>query len=178
MKSKLTLVMIALVAVCSIGFVSCKKDTTVTQQVNNAYSENLIINPSRWTTATSNGLTYYVSSYTIDDATLPIDDFKFDIDAVLLYASFTQNGSKYPLMGDGTQMGDYKISYEVSTNSDGSGLVTLTAIPMDNTIGKPKDQLYIYALYIQPNGGDAPVVLSNVNKNDYDAVKQALNIKN
>lgn len=177
MKNKLTFRLLALVALFSFGFTSCKKDTQVTQQVNNAYSENLVLNSSRWSKVNDNGLTYYVSSYNIDDATLPIDQFNFNIDAVFLYASFTQNGSKYPLMGDGTQMGDYKISYGVSTNNDGSGLVTITAIPANNTIAAPST-LYLFALYIQPNGGDSPVILNNVNKNDYSAVKQALNIKN
>lgn len=176
MKNKLTLSLVGLLAILSLGFFSCKKDTVV-NNVNNASSENLVINPSRWQLVNSNGNRSYVASYTIDDTKLPVDDFLFGTDAVFLYASFAQNGEEYPFMGDGTQFGDYYISYGVVAANNGAGVVTITAVPIGNA-GAPTDPLYVHAVYMQPNKtGNTPTVLSNVNMKDYNAVKAALNLK-
>jgi hypothetical protein len=153
---------------------SCKKETNVTQQVNNAYSEGIQINPSDWTSVNNGSGTDYTYTYNVDNSAMPIDDFVFNVDGVLIYGS-PDNKTYYPLMGNGTLIGSYYLYYAVSSNSSG-GTVTITAAPASTSVnGAPTSSLYLNVIYIQPNYSSGGT--SSVNTRDMNSVIKAYNVK-
>lgn len=183
MKNKLTLVLVGLMAVLSVGFISCKKETIVKDDNgdphNNGYSQVLYVNANQWT---STGDGTFTSSFSIPNE-LPWGKFVYGADLVLIYISSTDpstgNGEEYPLMGNGTVLGNYSFYYGVSYDkSKNVGVVKLTAEPTSNNVTvAPNATLYFHTVYIQPyTANDAQS--SKVNLNDYNSVKKVYNLKN
>jgi|GEM_PF-6995094 len=184
MKSRLIFALLAIVAVFSIGFMSCKKDTVVQDNGdphNNGYSEVISVKPNDWVAFGSGSGKVYTYSYYLDIA-LPWGPFSYGTDIALLYINASDpltgtGGQEYPLMGNGTVLGDYSFYYGVSYDANKYAKVTVTAAPISsNATTAPNSTLYIHAVYIQPFTQSSSS--TKVDLNDYNAVKKAYNLKN
>lgn len=167
MKSKLTLALLALVAVFSIGFTSCKKDTVV-QADSGSYSFYVNIGPTQWQyDQSSNTYFFDVSAKN----RLPVQ-FDYSIDGVLLYGGpSTSSGIgnyTYPINGNGTAINGDSYYFDAAVDQT----IRIYVLP-GNGSQRPSTYMYFNIIFIQPKNMGA---ISNVNKSDLNAVKQALHL--
>lgn len=173
MKNRLMSALLALFAVCSIGFVSCKKETVV-QQNSSAYNYFVLVNKSQWQYDNQAGAYYR----TVDLNNVP-NGFIFSMDGVLMYVStYTQSGTTVTpdplnaMNGNGTLFNGY--SYYFITHEDNKGpYINIYAAPTTANAAAPSDNLYFSIVLIQAQDLGQ---LSNTNTNNYSELKQSLHL--
>ncbi|MDE1192549.1 MAG: hypothetical protein PW786_10465 [Arachidicoccus sp.] len=162
---KISLVFIAIFSF-GILFTSCTKDKTITNVVNNSYSDFIDATPQDWQIS-QDGTSFQI---TYDASSVP-NGFVFNTDGVLIFAS----GDKItysPLPLTTATINNFYIDFYLQDNK-----VIIELLPSDGSsatsANKPTSDFYFNIIFIQPQD----LTSSNINTKDYNAVKAAFHIK-
>lgn len=162
----------------AVLFTSCKKDTTVTQQVNNSFSLYLTINSGSWSYDSGSNVYYY----DYNGIASVYSDYTYNLDQTFVAliqenSSNTSNdGASFLLNGSleyGVVYGNYIYSYQ--PNADKT--VTIRAVPINNTITvAPQGTFKFNVVVIAPEDYSTSST-SNINSKDINAIKRTYNVK-
>ncbi|MFT4204404.1 MAG: hypothetical protein QM610_10910 [Chitinophagaceae bacterium] len=168
MKKRSMFALLAFVAVFSIGFVSCKKETYVDSS-SGTYRAYVNIAPSQWTYDSQSGI-YYKD---VDASSILPLDFTYTVDGILMFGGPSTadavSGVTYPINGNKTLIDGYYYYFDAAEDQT----IRIYAEPVSGS-SAPSTYMFFNIIFVQPEDlGE----LSNINTNDYLQVKKALNIK-